>query len=253
MAGALAFATACTGGQPPVPAAAADASPEAGGVAMNDIGEAYVRLVLALGTHDTDYVDAYYGPPAWRAEAEAAKPPVDTIRTRALALVARLGDAPTTGTDSLARMRHSYLRKQLGALVARTEMLQGRKLSFDEESRLLYDAVAPTHDAAHFQAILDRLDRVLPGQGPVAERYQAFRQGFMIPAARVDTVFRAAVAACRARTQRHVPLPPGESFVIEYVTDKPWSGYNWYKGNYHSVIQVNTDLPVFIDRAVDLA
>jgi hypothetical protein len=50
-----------------------------------------------------------------------------------------------------------------------------------------------------------------------------------------------------------VTLPPGESFVVEYVQDKPWSGYNWYKGNYHSVIQVNTSLPIYIDRAVDLA
>ncbi len=40
---------------------------------------------------------------------------------------------------------------------------------------------------------------------------------------------------------------------MEYVTDKPWSGYNWYQGGYRSVIQVNTDLPIFIDRAVDLA
>ncbi|MBP8233403.1 MAG: hypothetical protein KAY22_13950, partial [Rhizorhabdus sp.] len=28
--------------------------------------------------------------------------------------------------------------------------------------------------------------------------------------------------------------------------------YNWYKGDAHSLIQVNTDLPVRIDRAVDL-
>jgi hypothetical protein len=50
-----------------------------------------------------------------------------------------------------------------------------------------------------------------------------------------------------------VALPAGESFVVEYVKDKPWSGYNWYKGDYHSVIQVNTSLPIYIDRAVDLA
>jgi hypothetical protein len=40
---------------------------------------------------------------------------------------------------------------------------------------------------------------------------------------------------------------------VEYVTDKPWSGYNWYQGGYRSLIQVNTDLPIYIDRAVDLA
>jgi hypothetical protein len=48
-------------------------------------------------------------------------------------------------------------------------------------------------------------------------------------------------------------LPPQESFVVEYVTNKSWAGYNWYKGNYHSVIQVNTDLPIYADRAIDLA
>jgi len=51
----------------------------------------------------------------------------------------------------------------------------------------------------------------------------------------------------------HVQLPPNESFTVEYVTNKPWSGYNWYQGNYRSLIQVNTDLPIYIDRAIDLA
>jgi hypothetical protein len=36
------------------------------------------------------------------------------------------------------------------------------------------------------------------------------------------------------------------------VTDKSWSGYNWYKGDAHSLIQINTDLPIFVSRAVDL-
>jgi hypothetical protein len=75
----------------------------------------------------------------------------------------------------------------------------------------------------------------------------------VIPRQKLDTVFRTAIGACRSRTMSHIPLPPGESFTVEYVNDKPWSAYNWYKGNYHSVIQVNTDLPIFIDRAIDLA
>jgi hypothetical protein len=37
------------------------------------------------------------------------------------------------------------------------------------------------------------------------------------------------------------------------VTDKSWSGYNWYQGQYKSLIQVNTDLPIYVDRAIDLA
>jgi hypothetical protein len=69
----------------------------------------------------------------------------------------------------------------------------------------------------------------------------------------VDAVFRAAIDGCRAKTIEHLQLPRGEAFTVEYVTGKSWSAYNWYKGNYMSVIQVNTDLPITIDRAIDLA
>ena len=108
----------------------------------------------------------------------------------------------------------------------------------------------------HFREVRDELDRVLPGRGGSAtllERYEAFRKDFTIPKDRVDGVFRAAIAECRDRTIRHIPLPPGESFTVEYVSGKSWSGYNWYQGTYKSLIQVNTDLPITIDRAIDLA
>jgi hypothetical protein len=65
-------------------------------------------------------------------------------------------------------------------------------------------------------------------------------------------VFRAAIEESRRRTSAHIPLPEGESFAVEYVTNKAWSGYNWYKGGSQSLIQINTDLPIYIDRAIDL-
>jgi hypothetical protein len=74
-----------------------------------------------------------------------------------------------------------------------------------------------------------------------------------IPSRRVDTVFKTAFAACRARTMARMPLPPGERFDLEYVTGTPWNAYNWYQGDYRSLIQVNLDFPIAIDRAVDLA
>ena len=249
---ALLLAGACADGDAGRPPAVDREAVAAAEAAMDTVGEGYARLALALGTHDPDYVDAYYGPPEWRAEAEAAPLPLDTIRARAAALAGRLGDAPA-GLDTLERLRHHYLGRQLASLATRAEMLQGRELSFDEESRLLYDATAPTHPESHFQEVLDRLDSLLPGSGPVAERYVRFREEFTIPSARLDTVFQTAIAACRERTSHHVVLPRDESFTVEYVTDKPWSGYNWYQGEYRSLIQVNTDLPIYIDRALDLA
>jgi hypothetical protein len=63
---------------------------------------------------------------------------------------------------------------------------------------------------------------------------------------------RAAIAECRRRTLVHIRLPANENFKLEFVTGKSWSGYNWYQGKAQSLIQVNTDLPIFVDRAVDL-
>jgi len=222
------------------------------GTRMNAIAERYVKLVLALGEHDADYVDSYYGPPEWRTAVKSEKKSLADIGREAAAVVAELKSI-TPPPDDLQRLRHRYLTRQTEALAARVAMLQGKRFTFDEESQALYDAVAPHHDEAYFQNIVAELERELPGSGSVTERVEAYRQGFVIPKEKLDAVFKAAIDGCRARTLAHATLPPGETFTVEYVTNKSWSGYNWYQGNYRSLIQVNTDLPIFIDRAVDLA
>jgi hypothetical protein len=222
--------------------------------AMNALAERYVKLVLAMGQHDADYVDAYYGPPAWRKEVEAAKRPLGAIDKEAAALAAALAKAvPDRTAEELVRLRHGYLTRQLEALRARVSMLQGKKLTFDAESKALYDAVAPRNDTAGFEAVLADLSKRLPGSGSVLERLDVFRGRFVIPRDRLDATFTAAIEGCRSRTLQHVALPPGETFTVEYVTNKSWSGYNWYQGQYKSLIQVNTDLPIYVDRAIDLA
>jgi hypothetical protein len=226
-----------------------------GSTTMNEIATSYVKLALAVGQHDADYVDAYYGPPEWKQQAEAQKRPLAEIRGDAEALLAALSRQPEPkGTDAgLLRLRHDYLDRQIRSMVARIDLLAGKKMTFDEESKALYDAVAPTHTEAHFQGIIDDLGALLPGDGPLIDRLEAFRSKFEIPRDRLSPVFDAAIAECRRRTKEHIDLPAGESFTVEYVTGKPWSAYNWYKGRSHSLIQVNTELPVFIDRAIDLA
>ena len=221
---------------------------------MNTLGERYVRLVLAMGQHDADYVDAYYGPPEWRKDVESEKPSLAAISSRAAALAQEIAAAaPASTADELTRLRHVYLTRQLEALRARAAMLSGTTLTFDEESKALYDAVAPTHTEAEFASVLAELEKKLPGSGPLIQRYDEFRKQFIIPKERLDVVFKAAIDGCRSRTLQHMQLPPGESFTVEYVTGKSWSGYNWYQGNYRSLIQVNTDLPIYVDRAIDLA
>jgi hypothetical protein len=219
---------------------------------MNTIAEQYVKLVLAVGQHDAEYVDAFYGPAEWKTDAARQRVPLAEIDATAARLGTAISDVGEDG-DELARLRREYLRRQLEALRARVRMLQGAKLTFDEESQALYDAVAPRHPDSYFADILDEIDRALPGTGPLIERYDAFRQKFIVPPDRLSRVFDGAIAECRGRTLAHVTLPADEHFTVEYVTGKPWSGYNWYQGGFRSLIQVNTDLPIYIDRAIDLA
>ncbi|HSC14399.1 MAG TPA: hypothetical protein VLI71_04740 [Gammaproteobacteria bacterium] len=221
---------------------------------MTDLSERYVKLVLAVGVHDADYVDAFYGPPEWRAAAAEQRRGIDELDADAAALLKMLADdVPPPRADEIERLRHRYLTTQVESLRARLRMLRGERLTFDEESAALYDAVAPVHTEQEFQAVLRQLDERLPGGGSFVDRYQAFRNRFEIPKDRLSAVFAAAIDGCRARTLEHVALPPTESFTIEYVTNKSWSGYNWYQGDYRSLIQINTDLPIYIDRAIDLA
>jgi hypothetical protein len=220
-------------------------------IEMDKIAEDYVKLVLAVGQHDPDYVDAYYGPAEWKP-GEAGKQPLDALDARAAALASAL-ERESRPAGEMAQLRRNYLDRQLAALRARLRMLNGERLSFDDESKALYDAAAPALPESHFQRVLDQLEQRFPGGGPLVARIERYRRGFAIPREKLDAVFQTAIRACRERTAAHIELPAGERFTVEYVTNKSWSGYNWYQGGYRSVIQVNTDLPVYVDRAIDLA
>ena len=221
---------------------------------MNDIAEQYIKLVLKLGLYDADYVDAYYGPEEWKPKGNGSAKkdafPASEFKTEVGRLKSLLSQYSPAERESL---RRNSMSKQLVAVEAKIDMLAGKKYTFDEESSLLYDAVAPTYSEAHFRGLLTELGSLVPGSGEVSARLERYKQNFVISKDKLDAVFKAAIVEGRRRTLEHIPLPKNERFTVEFVNNKPWSGYNWYKGDSFSVIQVNTDLPIFIDRAVDLA
>jgi hypothetical protein len=240
---AIWFAT-CDGDQPPRHAQS-----------MNHIAEGYVKLVLKIGLYDSDYVDAYYGPAAWRPAETNKKDkfPYQDLHQQVTILRKKLNEIEVTSLKDLQKQRHTWLNTQLRAVQAKIEMLHGKKFTFDEESALLYDAVAPPHDEAYFQKLIRKLDTVLPGNGNVTNRLTSYRKKFNVPMEKVDDVFRAAIAECRRRTVQYIDLPKRENFTVEYVSHQPWGAYNWYKGNSISLIQINTDLPMQISSAIGRA
>jgi len=212
----------------------------------------YLGLTLAIGAHDSNYVDAYYGPAELQAEATKTPQSLAQIKTRALAMQTALGTVAAPDAGSMEALRLEFLKKQTVAMLGRIDLLQGKKLSFDQESAVLYDTVAPHYDRAHFEDIIKQIDVLLPGPGTTVERVKAFRSQFIIPRDRLEKVFEAAIQGCREQTLKHITLPEGETFKLEFVTGKPWSGYNWYKGKFQSLIQINVELPIYIERAIDL-
>jgi hypothetical protein len=219
------------------------------GADLDRIAGDYLVLELAMARHDPGHVDAYFGPERYREQAGAAELTLAEIFGEAQ----KLRDAIAYGSpDGGDEARSASLDARLEALQTRVRMQQGAALPFDEESALLFQATAPEYPADYFEAILQQIDELLPGDEPLADRVTSFRNRFVIPPDRLADVFETALQECRRRTREHVELPDHERFTIEYVTDKPWGAYNWYQGDAYSVIQVNTDLPQYIDRAIDL-
>lgn len=220
----------------------------------DQLAREYVKLGLRIGQYDNDFVDAYYG-------ADSLKPvsfkttifPKDSFLLSVKSLSTPLEQISQTTKNDTVRSRAIWIGKQLKAFQRRIEIFSGNHASFDEESRDLFDAIAPVYSEQHFKTLINRLDQILPGKGNLTVRYQQLAKNFVIPKNKIDTVFRTAIAEARKRTRKHYKLPKEESFVLEYVTDKPWSGYNWYQGSYKSIIQINVSQPIFIERAIDLA
>jgi len=220
---------------------------------LDGIARDYLLLQLTIGEKEEGYIDAYYGPREIQAQAkaQAAANDLPTLADRVAVLRERIAAvAPEQG--SLEERRARFLDAQLHAAQTRLRMMQGENLPFADEAEGLFGVRPETPDLATFDPLIARIDALVPGEGPLWQRIDAFRSRFDVPASRLKAVMDAGIAECRRRTLEHIVLPQGERFDLALVTDKPWSGYNWYQGGFHSKIEVNTDLPVRLDRAIDL-
>ena len=99
---------------------------------VNSIAEHYVKLVLALGKYDVDYVDAYFGPEKWKEEVEKWNLDVNTIKHQTDSLIKLLVNIKTPELESTELQRIHFLKRMIESVNSRAEILSGKKMSFDK-------------------------------------------------------------------------------------------------------------------------
>ena len=178
------------------------------------LAQSYLRLTLEAGTYEAEYVDAYYGPQELRDEAIARPRSREELIAEAEAMVAaidyhleRPAFAPfaMTGGHDL-RQRLLALRGMLVAAGTRLQMIGGTRFSFDAEAQGQFATIPVLHPLSHYDAILANLETLVPGDGPLAARVDAFNERYTIPPDRLRPVFEAAIAECRRRTAENIAL-----------------------------------------------
>ncbi len=147
----------------------------------------------------------------------------------------------SAGTD-LEQSRAEFIGAHLRALACAGRKFSGQDVGFVDEVEAYFDVRIAKGDPEQYRQAHAKLDDVLGGSGSLAERMAAYRAGEEVPPDRLEESIHAFSSALRDRVRAEYPLPDAETITYEVVTDKPWSGFNYYLGNYTSTVAVNADL-----------
>jgi hypothetical protein len=205
-----------------------------------DVVERYLRLGLQLDRHVEGTVDAYFGPPELAEEVKAA-PPVDpaALTAEAEALLGELDDG--------------WLRDQVGGLHTFARVVAGETMTYADEVERCYGIRPRRTPEAAFADAHARLDELLPGGGPLPERFQAWKDAASVSNTQLEQIVTGVIGLAREWTRRVVDLPAGEGVALEIVSDKPWGGFCYYLGGLQSRIELNGDLRRSVGEVLNLA
>lgn len=206
---------------------------------MNTLARDYILLAFAIERHLPSYIDAYFGPPEVKTEAEAM--PVQPLH-RLLAEAERLLQAlPQAG---FVQQRADFLSAQLNAMLATLRLLQGERLSLAREVEALYGLTPTWVDESVFTAAHHQLADILPPGESLTARLAAFKQSAEVNPAAAAPLLDGLRLRFQTQARRLFSLPPGENFELQMVSGQPWGAYNWFLGGAHSRVDINTDLPL---------
>ncbi|HEX4103189.1 MAG TPA: DUF885 domain-containing protein [Pseudonocardiaceae bacterium] len=197
----------------------------------------YLLLGLRFDRLVEGFVDAYTGDLALRRQVgNEPRPDLAVLGRRAAQLRAELPDS------GLVQPRARFLAAQLTALECSGQVLAGQQVGFVDEVAAYFDVVITPGDPEVYRQAHAEIDRLLPGSDPLADRLAAHRARDEIAPQRLEPAVEALSSALRDRVRVGFGLPPQETVRYEVVTDKPWSGFNYYLGDFCSRVAINADL-----------
>jgi hypothetical protein len=197
----------------------------------------YLLLGLRFNRLIEGFVDAYTGDPALRHQVDnEPRPDPAALARRAAALRAEL---PSSG---LSEPRARFLDAHLTALECSGRVLAGQRVGFVAEVAAYFDVVIEPGDPEVYRQAHVEIDRLLPGTDSLVDRLTTYRARDEIVPERLEAAVQALSSALRDRVRERFGLPAQETVRYEIVTDKPWSGFNYYLGDFCSRVAINTDL-----------
>lgn len=216
-------------------------SPSLGGVEPDRLIREYLVLGLRFDRVEEGYVDSFTGDPELRRIVADEPPPEPAALARqASRLLAALDDVPRTA--SFTEARAEFVAAHLRALNCSARKFAGEEVGFVEEVRHYFDVDIRRGGEDSYRDAQARIGEALGGSGPLAERMERHRKTDELPPERLAEAIGAFSSALRDIVRATFPLPDGETVVYEVVTDKPWSGFNYYEGDYRSRVAINADL-----------
>jgi hypothetical protein len=202
-----------------------------------DLPHAYCVLGLSFDVLVPGFVDAYTGDPALRAHVPTAPTAAD-LAGQARELLARLPD------EGFAPDRAAFFTAQLSALETSARVLAGDPMGFADQVERYFQARPAMGDEQDYADAHRQLDALLPGDEPIGERYAAYRTSTECPPDKLPAAVEAWSSLLRDRVRASYPIPEQETIEYEIVGDKPWSGFNYYLGDFRSKVAINSDLPM---------
>jgi hypothetical protein len=208
---------------------------------VEQVVERYLLLGLRLGRHIDGFVDAYYGPAelSARVDEEDQADPAE-LAEEAAALAQEL--------DGFEEQRRRWLLGQIRGCETVARRLAGEPLAWAEEVERCYGVTPEVTPNERFEEAQQALDRALPGDGDLGDRYRAWLETQVVPRDRILAAVERLSRELRTRTERLFGLPEGETIELDVAEKEPWSAFNYYLGDLRSRVVLNTDLPVYSYR-----